>query len=627
MNKKYISTGVFIVVVVIGAGITYYFYPTVIDNALGIDSAQPGAVADADLSALDDGSSSFSLSGSGTDAAAALLAPSSSSASAKKVTQKNNGVAKNGAAAAQADASQGQPIVPQGQAAVSSPAQGESDTSDTGNASDTFDDAAVAATSSAPSSVPVASSVPAASCSFPGDAPATTTRTIIFNEIAWMGSPSSSIAEWMEVKNISTDEIDLAGWELLNASGKIKISFPDGDAIAPGGLLLLSRGSAGVNTVAGAASVSAAKTYSGDLVNAGDVLALMDPQCAVSDYLDASHGWPGGNNTTKATLERNADGIGWHTSALPGGTPGAENSAGPPPAQYKLSIAFEGNAAGATITGDPAGISCGASCTGSFASGTQITLTPAAGPNTVFSEWSGLCYGETVCSFTIAANTSLTAEFRSTLATTSIVAENDASPLSAGIATSTTSASTTDSGSGGEDNGMVATSTDDASGTGTNVGTTGANHILIAAVQIAGVSSSNDLVKLYNPTGAAVDTSGWKLHKKSQTGADYSLKEFPTGSVIAAGQSFVWANSAGGFSETVGANVSSTETLAADNSVALMDAAGNIIDAVAWGTGSGQYGEGPPYPTDPSANQLLTRRSSDGVMVDTDNNTNDFILQ
>jgi len=121
--------------------------------------------------------------------------------------------------------------------------------------------------------------------------------------------------------------------------------------------------------------------------------------------------------------------------------------------------------------------------------------------------------------------------------------------------------------------------------------------------------------------------TGWKLHKKSQTGADYSLKEFPAGSAIAPGQSFVWANATGGFSETVGADVSSTETLAADNSVALMDATGNIVDAVAWGAGVNQYGEGPPYPTSPGANQLLSRRSSGGAMVDTDNNTNDFILQ
>jgi hypothetical protein len=154
-----------------------------------------------------------------------------------------------------------------------------------------------------------------------------------------------------------------------------------------------------------------------------------------------------------------------------------------------------------------------------------------------------------------------------------------------------------------------------------------ASHLLIAAVQIAGAAASNDLVKIYNPTATTVDVSGWKLHKKSSTGNDAPIREFPTGTSIAPDQYFVWANSADGFAASVGADTSSTQTLAADNSVALLDASGTIVDAVAWGTGTGQYGEGPPYPTDPVANQMLVRQSAGGVMVDTDNNANDFVLQ
>ena len=367
-----------------------------------------------------------------------------------------------------------------------------------------------------------------------------------------MGSLSSSAAEWMEIKNSSANEVDLSGWEILNASGKIKITFSTGDALAPGGLLLLARGS----------STPAEKTYSGDLVNTGDVLALMDPQCGISDYLDASNGWPDGNNTTKQTLERDADGVGWHTSALPGGTPGAKNS---------------------------------------------VVLAPTLAPSSDLV--SSAPEESMVSSVVVSANSS-----------SNTVAESDVSSSSVDTATSSvTSSSISDNASaaadGGDNNASVAVPS--------------LNHILIAVVQIAGVgtSSSNDLVKLYNPTAAAIDISGWKLHKKSGTGADYSLKVFPAGSVIGAGQPFVWANSSGGFSETIGANVSSTETLAADNSVALMDAAGTIVDAVAWGTGTNQYGEGPPYPTSPGANRLLSRRSSDGVMVDTDNNSNDFTIQ
>jgi hypothetical protein len=152
-------------------------------------------------------------------------------------------------------------------------------------------------------------------------------------------------------------------------------------------------------------------------------------------------------------------------------------------------------------------------------------------------------------------------------------------------------------------------------------------HLLIAAIQIAGSTASNDLVKIYNPTSASIDMSGWKLRKRSQTGTDYSIREFSTGTIVLPQHYFVWANSADGFADSVGADVSSTQTLAADNSVALIDATGATVDAVAWGTGTGQYGEGSPYPTSPGANQMLVRQSAGGTMVDTDNNANDFTLQ
>jgi hypothetical protein len=153
------------------------------------------------------------------------------------------------------------------------------------------------------------------------------------------------------------------------------------------------------------------------------------------------------------------------------------------------------------------------------------------------------------------------------------------------------------------------------------------DHPIIVQVQIAGAASSNDFVKIFNPTGAAVDLTGWKLHKKSSTGADYSLKTFPTGMTIASGAYLTWANSENGFADSIDADVSSTETLAADNSVALMDPSDAVIDAIAWGTGANQYVEGDAYPTDPTANQILVRNSANGAIVDTDDNANDFTIQ
>jgi hypothetical protein len=521
-KKKFASVGIFAVVIAIGAGVAYYCYPSAINNALGINSAGIDTISESDAS-----SSLVAIDPDAGSNDAAPAAASSTPSSAKKSTQKK-------ASAAGSGASQGSSV-----ATASTSALAQADASQNNTAVDDRSDSAASSSAS--------SSALAVPCSFPKSVHSPT-HEIIFNEIAWMGSPSSSVAEWMEIKNNSAREVDLSGWEILNASGKIKIFFTGSDgAFAPGGLLLLSRGT---TTLAGA--VGASKTYSGDLANTGDTLALMDSQCDISDYLDASGGWPAGNNMTKQTLERDTDGIGWHTSALPGGTPGAENSAGP-----------------VTITTEP--------------------VVPALQSQ------------------------------QQNIAPIKNTPEDTSTPSDSDVAASTAVTST--------DN---ASADNDATNTATASAITAASassHILIAAVQIAGAASGNDLVKLYNPTAAAIDMSGWKLHKRSSTGADYSLKAFPTGSVIGAGQSFVWANSDDGFSDAVSANVSSTETLAADNSVALMDAAGTIVDAVAWGTGTNQYGEGPPYPTSPGANQLLSRRSSDGVMADTDNNSNDFTIQ
>jgi len=568
-KKKYISIGIFVVIILIGGGIAYYFYPSAINSVIGIQSTQTDATSTDDLLSMDSDVSASSSFDPVADA---------DSASSPPVVKKKSGVATEKAAnkPAATGISATAPV-------VNATASGVLlDSSGGGN---------IISSDNASANPPPPFLAPLPSCSFPSGTPSTT-RKAILNEIAWMGSPSSSSAEWMEVKNVSGAVIDLSGWQLMDAPGKIKISFATGDEIAPDGLFLLERG----NDPSGA---SAPKIYSGDLSNSGDTLALMDPQCNVSDYLDASNGWPGGNNTTKATLERDDDDIGWHTSASPGGTPGEENSAGPPPIQYTLTVTLSGNVSSSTIASNPIGLVCGAKCSGNFASGTLMTLTPMPGPDVVFGGWSGACYGIAPCSFTLAENMSVGAAFRSTLAALP--------PVSDPIVVATTSASS----SGGAS--APASSTP--------------KHILIAAVQIMGASSSNDMVKLYNPNADAVDMTGWKLHKKSQTGTDYSIKEFPSGSTIAAGGWFIWANSAGGFSLSVGANVSSTETLSADNSVALLDSAGNIIDAVAWGTGTDQYGEGDPYSTDPVANQILVRRSVGGGVADTGSNINDFSLQ
>ncbi len=76
----------------------------------------------------------------------------------------------------------------------------------------------------------------------------------------------------------------------------------------------------------------------------------------------------------------------------------------------QLTVQASGTGAG-TITSSPAGINCGATCSASFESGTSVTLTATPSAGATFGGWSGACSGTGACTFTLSANTSVTATF------------------------------------------------------------------------------------------------------------------------------------------------------------------------------------------------------------------------
>ncbi|MCS7092207.1 MAG: lamin tail domain-containing protein [Patescibacteria group bacterium] len=47
-----------------------------------------------------------------------------------------------------------------------------------------------------------------------------------------------------------------------------------------------------------------------------------------------------------------------------------------------------------------------------------------------------------------------------------------------------------------------------------------ANHVVISEVQIAGTTSTDEFVELYNPTNEDVDINGWKLARKTAAGTE-----------------------------------------------------------------------------------------------------------
>lgn len=152
------------------------------------------------------------------------------------------------------------------------------------------------------------------------------------------------------------------------------------------------------------------------------------------------------------------------------------------------------------------------------------------------------------------------------------------------------------------------------------------DHLLIVEVQVAGENSSNDFIKIYNPLETDLDISGYKLRKRTSTGSESSIRVFPSNSLIKAKDYFLWANSLEGYAGSLGANTESTAGLAVNNSLALFDSSGNIIEALAWGESINPFVESALYSQNPSKNQKLERKKSGGVYEDSDNNSQDFYL-
>jgi hypothetical protein len=78
-----------------------------------------------------------------------------------------------------------------------------------------------------------------------------------------------------------------------------------------------------------------------------------------------------------------------------------------------VTVAFAGTGQG-TVTFSPSGIICTSACLGEFPAGTVLTLTAAPTAPSTSASWGGTCPSPTtsnVCTFTLEANTTVTASF------------------------------------------------------------------------------------------------------------------------------------------------------------------------------------------------------------------------
>lgn len=152
-------------------------------------------------------------------------------------------------------------------------------------------------------------------CSF-GAAKKSAADSVVINEVAWMGSPSNNNAEWLELKNISGVPAIIGGYQVIDKAEQIKFIFPAGTVLPANSFYVLAREKQGTE---------ADGYYSGILANSDEGARLFDSNCNLLNEALAEKNWPGGDNESKKTMERDTAGL-WQTSLVAGGTPGRENS-------------------------------------------------------------------------------------------------------------------------------------------------------------------------------------------------------------------------------------------------------------------------------------------------------------
>lgn len=133
--------------------------------------------------------------------------------------------------------------------------------------------------------------------------------TVIFSEIAWMGSADDPHKEWIEIKNISHEETDISYWQVIDKDEQIHFYFSKDTRLAPQELLVIRR-----------SEKEGEYAYTGNLRNTDEGLRIFSSSCELEDEVFASPSWPAGDSKERRTMERKSD-LSWKTSLIQGGTP------------------------------------------------------------------------------------------------------------------------------------------------------------------------------------------------------------------------------------------------------------------------------------------------------------------
>ncbi len=120
---------------------------------------------------------------------------------------------------------------------------------------------------------------------------------VLINEIAWAGTLASSSDEWIELHNPGPQAVSLTGWRLTDGSDVV---VQLAGTITAYGFYLLER--TDDSTVS---DLAADLIYTGALKDSGELLKLTGPGGELVDTANTDGGgWPAGNSSTRASMER-----------------------------------------------------------------------------------------------------------------------------------------------------------------------------------------------------------------------------------------------------------------------------------------------------------------------------------
>ncbi len=168
-----------------------------------------------------------------------------------------------------------------------------------------------------------------------------------------------------------------------------------------------------------------------------------------------------------------------------------------------------------------------------------------------------------------------------------------------------------------------------------------ATHVVISEVQIAGATTTDEFVELYNPTGSNVDLSSWRLGRKSQPGNPQTdLVSSISGVVKSHGYFLIGSDSYTGSITPDVVYASASSSIASNNSITLYNGSSSEIDTLGLGTSTASETATIGNPT---ANKSVERKANStsntasmaigggdefaGNGEDTDNNSVDFVTR